>query len=318
MYFRCRRLLGLFLCLLVWTICAGGIFTDGVYADGMNADGIHTDGKDADDRPEQILHAIARAYPDRVTDPEYRDGDWSIEVYGKRFYYAEGRLLPSSLRESKSEYDPLPFYDYRKDLPPWQPPTAEESARIKEQEAQRRARPPKRSSHFYDELWRTHNQDEAWQHVKQILFLGHQVKVHYSILEELCLVEEQILRIAKTNAAVRQWIDDLKSIDGWNWRNISSTQSRSFHAYGAAIDLLPKSLMGLESYWLWTARSVPEWWTVPYAKRFHPPEEVIRAFESFGFIWGGKWRYYDTMHFEYRPEILVLNGITGSDPRDLR
>jgi len=22
-------------------------------------------------------------------------------------------------------------------------------------------------------------------------------------------------------------------------------------------------------------------------------------------VWGGKWYHYDTMHFEYRPEILM-------------
>ena len=272
----------------------------------------------ADNRAELVFRAIAQAYPDRTIEPEFRDGDWSIEVYGERFYFAEGRLLPAFLREKVSEYDPQPFYSYLKELPPWQLPTAEESARIKEQEALRRLRPPKRSSHFYDALWRTRNRDEAWEHIKQIFFLGHQVKVHYTVLVELSLVEEKILRIAKTNAAVKQWINDIKTIDGWNWRNISSTQSRSFHAYGAAVDFLPKSLGGLETYWLWTARSFPEWWNVPYAKRFHPPEEVIRAFESFGFIWGGKWRYYDTMHFEYRPEILLLSGIARTDPRDLR
>ena len=27
-------------------------------------------------------------------------------------------------------------------------------------------------------------------------------------------------------------------------------------------------------------------------------------FERHGFIWGGKWHHYDTMHFEYRPELL--------------
>ncbi|MDP3291618.1 MAG: M15 family metallopeptidase, partial [Sulfuricurvum sp.] len=24
-----------------------------------------------------------------------------------------------------------------------------------------------------------------------------------------------------------------------------------------------------------------------------------------GFIWGGRWYHYDTMHFEYRPELLA-------------
>ncbi|MDR1025281.1 MAG: M15 family metallopeptidase, partial [Treponema sp.] len=47
----------------------------------------------------------------------------------------------------------------------------------------------------------------------------------------------------------------------------------------------------------------------PYSQRFHPPEPVIKAFESYGFVWGGKWSSYDTMHFEYRPEIFILNNL---------
>jgi len=34
------------------------------------------------------------------------------------------------------------------------------------------------------------------------------------------------------------------------------------------------------------------------------PWEIILVFEKYGFIWGGKWHHYDTMHFEYRPEFL--------------
>jgi len=269
-------------------------------------------------RAETVLRAFAEAYPGRAGDVEYRDGDWTIVVYGERFYYAEGRLLPASLRESMNEYSPHPFYNYAAELPPWTPLTDEESERMKEQDEQRSRRPSKRSSHFYDTLWRTRNREESWEHVKQIRFLGHSLLVHYSIMEKLSLVEELILRESKTNAAVQRWINNLNSLEAWNWRNIASSQSRSFHAYGAAIDLLPKSLGGLETYWLWTAAKIPEWWNVPYARRFHPPSEVIRAFESLGFVWGGKWRFYDTMHFEYRPEIFVLNGLPMMDPRDLR
>ena len=59
------------------------------------------------------------------------------------------------------------------------------------------------------------------------------------------------------------------------------------------------------TYWQWTA----EWWNVPYEKRYHPPDAVIKAFESHGFIWGGKWTLFDTMHFEYHPEIFILSGL---------
>ena len=269
---------------------------------------------------EKIMKALARAYPDRIEKAEYHDGDWTVILYGERFYYAEGRLLPASLQDKINEYAPLPFYNYLKEFPPWVTPTTEESDRIREQERLREIRQMqiKRSTHFFDTLWRSYNRDDAWEHVKQIRFLGIPVQVHYSILVELSLVEEQILRMAKTNNAVRQWTNNVSSLEGWQWRNIAASQNRSYHAYGAAIDILPKSYGSLEAYWLWTARHTPDWWTVPYSRRFHPPEEVIKAFESCGFIWGGKWRYYDTIHFEYRPEILVLSGIAQLDKRELR
>ena len=34
------------------------------------------------------------------------------------------------------------------------------------------------------------------------------------------------------------------------------------------------------------------------------PKEVVDIFERYGFIWGGRWYHYDTMHFEYRPELF--------------
>lgn len=88
----------------------------------------------------------------------------------------------------------------------------------------------------------------------------------------------------------------------FNWRKIAGTQRLSMHAFGIAIDFkLPKSL---GRYWRWdTAYSNQD-------KRF--PEDILRdedlnravsIFESHGFVWGGKWWHYDSIHFEYRPEL---------------
>jgi hypothetical protein len=38
------------------------------------------------------------------------------------------------------------------------------------------------------------------------------------------------------------------------------------------------------------------------------PFEIVLIFERHGFIWGGKWYHYDTMHFEYRPELAPAAG----------
>jgi hypothetical protein len=274
-------------------------------------------------RAEQVMKALAAAYPDRIARAEQRNGDWAVLVRETQhetqtgtaappqwFYYSGGRLLPESLLKNAADYDPQPFYHYLAELPPWKEPSPEEAARYRDMANNRNRRPSKRSQQFFDSLWRAHTRDESYERVKSIRFLGHTVMVHYSILEELSLVEERIFAAAKTDTEVRAWINSINTLDGWNWRSIADTQSRSFHAYGAAIDILPKSLGGKETYWLWAARKKPDWWNVSYNARFHPPEAVIKAFEASGFIWGGKWLFFDTMHFEYRPEILLLSRIS--------
>jgi hypothetical protein len=85
----------------------------------------------------------------------------------------------------------------------------------------------------------------------------------------------------------------------YNCRTIAGTDRRSVHAYGAAIDINTK----YSDYWLWAK---PVDGVIPYRNRI--PIEVVEAFERHGFIWGGKWYHYDTMHFEYRPELLDPTG----------
>jgi hypothetical protein len=260
-------------------------------------------------RAEQVMKALAAAYPDRIGKAELRDGDWAVPVMGAWFYYAQGRLLPEELKDKAQEYDPQPFYNYSLGLSPWKDPEPEEVERFRKSIQRRQEKPPKRSQHFYDALWQAHTREEAYERVKTIRFFNHNVLVHYAILEELSLVEARILREAQTDSKLREWIRSIETLSGWNWRSIANTQSRSFHAYGTAVDILPSPRRGLETYWLWTAQNNPQWWAVPYAKRLHPPEKVIHAFEAYGFIWGGKWLFYDTMHFEYRPEIFLLNDL---------
>jgi hypothetical protein len=262
-------------------------------------------------RAERVMKAIAAAYPDRVGPAEFRNGDWAVPVRGVYYYYADARLLPEELRSHSVKFDPQPFYFYEKEIPAWKTPSTEESERYRNMTKARQERKLKRSQHFFDALWRAQNREQSYDRVKYIKFMGKPLFLHYSILEELSLVEEKILAEAKNNAQVRQWINNLDKVEAWNWRNIADTESRSFHSYGAAIDLIPKASVtrGLETYWLWAARNHPEWWAVPYNKRVNPPDAVINIFESYGFIWGGKWNFYDTMHFEYRPEILFLNDI---------
>jgi hypothetical protein len=81
----------------------------------------------------------------------------------------------------------------------------------------------------------------------------------------------------------------------YNCRVIAGTSRRSVHGYGAAIDIN----VAASDYWM-NSRTVGGQY--PYKNRI--PWEIVEIFEKHGFIWGGKWYYYDTMHFEYRPELL--------------
>jgi hypothetical protein len=81
----------------------------------------------------------------------------------------------------------------------------------------------------------------------------------------------------------------------YNCRRIAGTDRRSMHAYAAAIDINTD----FTDYWLW---SKPVDGLYPYRNRI--PFAIAEIFERRGFIWGGKWYHYDTMHFEYRPELL--------------
>jgi len=260
-------------------------------------------------RAEQVMKALATAYPRQIERVEFRNNDWAVLLRGTWYFYAGGRMLPQNLLASESLYSPQPFYNYQEDLPPWRTPTAEESERFRNMSQNRNQSTTRRSPHFFDDLWRAGSHSEAYDRVKTLRFLGHSVTVHALILENLSLVEEHILVASRTNPQVRTWVNNIANLEGWSWRNIAETQSRSFHAYGLAIDIIPRSYGGKEAYWMWASSRRSDWWNISYNDRHHPPDAVIKAFEKFGFVWGGKWLYFDTIHFEYRPEVLVLAGM---------
>jgi hypothetical protein len=81
----------------------------------------------------------------------------------------------------------------------------------------------------------------------------------------------------------------------YNCRAVAGTNVRSMHAYAAALDINA----AFSNYWRWDSRlgSEPIW-------KNKIPIGIVRVFERHGFIWGGYWYHYDTMHFEYRPELL--------------
>ena len=120
-------------------------------------------------------------------------------------------------------------------------------------------------------------------------FMGHKVELSDKALAALGRVEKRLAALRDRSVA-KFW----QRLGGTlNDRTIAGTDRKSAHAWGLAIDLDPS----LSNYWRWEKGG--------WKNRL--PQALVDAFEAEGFIWGGRWYHFDTMHFEYRPEILDGN-----------
>jgi hypothetical protein len=110
-------------------------------------------------------------------------------------------------------------------------------------------------------------------------------------------VSVELLKLTHAHPALLQYVTS--PLGGtFNWRPIAGSHNMSVHSFGVAIDINPSKT----DYWRWDISKSPN-----QAPKFRNriPAEIAEVFESNGFIWGGKWSHYDTMHFEYRPELLI-------------
>jgi len=89
----------------------------------------------------------------------------------------------------------------------------------------------------------------------------------------------------------------------YNWRTIANTNRLSAHSFGMTLDINAHK----SQYWQWDLKSEnrPISEDEPLTYRNTIPWEIVAILEKHGFIWGGKWYHYDTMHFEYRPELMI-------------
>ena len=83
----------------------------------------------------------------------------------------------------------------------------------------------------------------------------------------------------------------------YNCRTIANTSRLSVHAFGAAIDINDK----FSDYWEWSKGKDGK-----FVWKNRIPGVIGEIFERHGFIWGAKWYHVDSMHFEYRPELIAL------------
>jgi hypothetical protein len=158
-----------------------------------------------------------------------------------------------------------------------------------------------RNTAFFDKVYGNCRAGEVERNLETVAWLPKRTK--------------QRLPFNKTNgaaralAAVSAELDALpESFDAflfpsagtYNCRVIAGTDRVSAHGHGIAIDIALKRA----HYW----RNAAPGKDGAIAYKNEIPMDIVRIFEKHGFIWGGRWYHYDTMHFEYRPELLGVRG----------
>jgi hypothetical protein len=262
---------------------------------------------------EIILKSFRHAFPHKVQEAAFIEGDWTILVGSERFYWSQGRLLPQSLKSGWESYKAHNFFQYPKNIPDPANYSQEQIAAFRLQALRDDSEEPYLG--FQGALYGGLERIEIENHQVKMVFLGKNIVIHKDIVEALERIERNIMKIAQEDREIAEFTGSIASIGGYNWRSIQGTRRMSYHSWGLALDIQPKQLNKV-MYWFWERIHNPNWLLVPLENRWNPPQKVIQLFENEGFIWGGKWALYDNMHFEYRPEFLEANRLLAPQAPD--
>lgn len=231
------------------------------------------------------LSVLVTAYPGLVTAIEVnRAGRVTVVLYdGARVPYDDGRI--------KSDQEALDHPDIRAMLEqpyPLGPVTAEPPLGLSPGR--------RRVMEIFYALY-GHDKPEVAANCRPMPFLGQMMLVNtrFGAANALGRAEAALRELVAQNPGLRRYL--LPASGGMVWRYIAGTRRLSAHSFAAAVDVSPRG----NPYW----RNLPRGINM-LAKRQAFPPAVVAAFEAQGFIWGGKWSEFDLMHFEYRPELILL------------
>lgn len=268
---------------------AGAIFhrSPGAVADGNSRSAPPADARGLADIPAGLVR-LQLAYPDFVARVErgtlvFHDGSTLVWDRGGKGRSAQDREADPDLREMMAQ-------DYIAS-PGWvgPPPPDSDPGRL-------------RCREFFERMYGS-SRSAVMDNLTTIRWLPTKCDV----LLRVTTVNGVVGKLAAISAEIESTLGPeynryfRGAVAGFSWRTIEHTDRLSPHAFGIAIDIGTT----LANYWAWENDS--QW-------KNQIPDEIVRIFERHGFIWGGKWAHYDTMHFEYRPELLVAlpNGKPGA------
>lgn len=232
--------------------------------------------------------SLMKCYPGFISRIEERGSDTVFYINDDCIFYRNGRMLSSENLRRAGKYTSI-FYEYKKGRHTRLPDYIGEKFR------------PSRDF-WYKMFGKTEHQIRRF--CRNMSFLDHSVCINNLCFEPLKKIEEEISKTAEKNPEVQSFLENLDIIYSFQMKKVDGTGVQSLHTFGLALDLVPKSFNKKQVYWKWSRVFNKKWYKIPLNKRWSPPQEVIDAFENNGFVWGGKWSRFDTIHFEYRPEIL--------------
>lgn len=221
--------------------------------------------------------AILEAYPDFIGSVE----DNTVKFKdGTTLTYDDGRTKDFSTLLDEGDVEDMFFVCYDASVTP--PEYLHDAGRS-------------RSEALFKKMYGA-SASEVKSHLVKVEWFGQQVEFTHinGAADSLRKVAAEISRYPE----LRKYLD---SSGTFYWRPVRGATRQSAHSYGIAFDIaVPHS-----DYWLWKNKNATETSRITYANRF--PMKIVEIFERHGFIWGGAWYHYDTMHFEFRPEILAYS-----------
>ena len=259
--------------------------------------------------PDIILNAYKEAYPELIAEVTRGETDWIVKfANGNRYFWAEGKILPETALKKSALYMSYSIDPYNLG---GRHPELYTEEKIKQLRALPRT-PEKgkpavsEEGSLYKELFGISSEESARSQLVGAKLFGRSFQIHTSLREKIESIDAKIQELAKTDPEVRDFLKNIASVQSFNWRKIAWINRMSNHSYGTAIDILPKRSSKKAIYWLWEQDRNKDWMLLPQSGLWSPPDAVIKIFLEEKFIWGGYWDRYDTMHFEYRPELIAL------------
>lgn len=222
---------------------------------------------------------LIAAYPGHL---ERVDGNMLVWKDGTRMALDDGRgpKDPASLLASPDLKDMF-AYPYPAGSLPVAPPPLADPGRI-------------RNAAFFTRMYGDCRRGEVSRHLVQVPWLPRRSRQRLAVTringvaEQLRRVSEELDRLPDS---FNRYL--LPAAGAYVCRPIAGTNRLSAHGLGIAVDIAT----GPSHYWQWSGGRPLRW-------KNQIPIEIVRIFEKHGFVWGGRWHHHDTMHFEYRPELI--------------